>query len=329
MSQIEDFQKLGVTLDLAVEANQLLRGKANIEVSGVKEQVLTYENSTVTIIDILDERGAQALGKPIGRYITIESPTLGWEQGALEEINRIFSLHFRPLLPQKKDKSILIVGLGNDHATPDALGPAVIDHILATRHILLYAPEAIDKDIRPVCTLAPGVLGSNGIETAEIIRGVCAHVKPACIIAIDALSAASVSRIGSTIQITNTGISPGSGIGNRRADISAGTMGVPVIAIGVPTVVHSAVIVNEAFRILQREWAAQNFLTQEEIEAILSPRCVQSVAHELLMPFSGNLVVTPKEIDEMITNIAGILATVLTCTLHPTLTLENCRDYMQ
>ena len=329
MSQIEDFQKLGVSLDLAVEANQLLRGKANVEVSGVKEQVLPYDNSTVTIIDILDERGAQALGKPIGRYITIESPTLGWEQGALEEINRIFSLHFKPLLPQKKEKSILIVGLGNDHATPDALGPAVIDRILATRHLLLYAPEAIDKNIRPVCTLAPGVLGSNGIETAEIIRGVCAHVKPACIIAIDALSAASISRIGSTIQITNTGISPGSGIGNRRAEISSGTMGVPVIAIGVPTVVHSAVIVNEAFRILQREWAAQNFLTPEEIEAILSPRCIQSVAHELLMPFAGNLVVTPKEIDEMITNIAGILATVLTCVIHPTLTLENCHNYMQ
>lgn len=329
MLKIEDFQNMGITLDLALEANQLLRGKANIEVAGVREQVLNYDNSTVTIIDIIDERGSQALGKPIGRYLTIESPSLTWEQGILEEINQIFSIHFKPLIPKDKNKSILIVGLGNDHATPDALGPAVIDNILATRHILLYAPEAIDKNMRSVCTLAPGVLGSNGIETAEIIRGVAAHVKPCCIIAIDALSATSVSRIGSTIQITNTGISPGSGIGNRRADISAKTMGVPVIAIGVPTVVHSAVIVNEAIRILQKNWAEQNFLNQEEIEAILSPQCMQSVAHELLMPFAGNLVVTPKEIDEMIHNIARLIATALTCAIHPTLTLENCHNFMQ
>lgn len=328
MTQIEDFYHLGIQLDLAVEANRLLRGKANVEIAGVKEQVLEYGNSTVTIIDILDERGAQALGKAIGRYITIESPGLRWEQGILEEMERIFSLHLKPFIPKNQDKSILIVGLGNDHATPDALGPAVIDHILATRHILLYAPEAIDKTMRSICTLAPGVLGSNGIETAEIIRGVCSHVKPCCIIAIDALSAASVSRIGSTIQITNTGISPGSGVGNRRSDISAGTMGVPVIAIGIPTVVHSAVIINETLQILKKNWQTNNVLPADEIEEILTPQSTQSIAHELLIPFAGNLVVTPKDIDEMIDQMARLLATILTCMLHPNVNLENCHDYL-
>jgi len=229
--------KRNIRTDLALENKEHL-SESGQELSGV--DVTTEEDEelgiTVTWVKITDETGAKSMGKPVGNYITIESAAMKEnDTQAHEEIVKIMARKLGKLHNLDPNAVILIVGLGNWQVTPDALGPKVCDKILVTRHLSGDMPIDLEGRVRAVSALAPGVMGLTGIETAEIVKGVTEKIQPDMIIAIDALAARRTSRINATIQISDAGINPGSGLGNKRASISHASMGVPVIAVGVPT----------------------------------------------------------------------------------------------
>lgn len=302
---IDYLRSFNVDIDLAVEANELVRGEAQTEVPGVKESKQTFEYGTVTTIAVLDERGEEALGKKRGLYVTIEAPDMVIDWGAQKETARILAQKLAELIAQSgvpDQAPVLVIGLGNRQATPDALGPEVVDRILVTRHLYYYAPQVLGPGVRPVSALSPGVLGTTGIDTADIIRGVVENIRPSLVIAVDALVAQNIRRIGRTIQLANTGISPGSGIGSRRGGLNIGSLGVPVVAIGVPTVVQAAVLIWEV---------AENLLGPGEQNK------TKEVAGKILSPYGGSLTVTPKEIDTLVISSARLISTGINSTLHP------------
>ena len=229
--------------DLALERRDLYRRANNIanEVDGLETQEeVIGENIKITRVKILNEQGEQAIGKKRGNYITIDIKDLkiaGEEeiQKASEAVTKELKVLINHLIGNQED--ILVVGLGNLYVTPDALGPKVIQDIDITRHILIYMPEALAPNTRPVSAVSPGVLGTTGIETLEILKGIVDNVHPKLVIVIDALASRSIERISSTVQISDTGIVPGAGVGNQRKELTTDTLGIPVIAIGVPTVV--------------------------------------------------------------------------------------------
>ena len=205
---------------------------------------------------------------------------------------------------EKED--ILVVGLGNEYVTPDSLGPKVISEIDVTRHILTYMPEYLDENTRPVSAISPGVLGTTGIETLEILKGIVDNIKPKLIIVIDALASRSIERISSSIQIADTGIVPGAGVGNTRKELSSKTLGVPVIALGIPTVVETAVLVNDTLDLfiekLQNEAKSNDYLNK------LREEDNYEEIKEALIPNDYNMIVTPKEIDDLIENMKDVVA---------------------
>ena len=285
------------------------------EIDGVKveskeEKLSTSFCAKVTTVDILNENGKRALDKEVGKYVTIEIPEVEFlPDEDREKLTKILGKEIAEqvnIISQKKLKSVLVVGLGNIYVTPDALGPKVVSGINVTRHIIKYAKELLTSPVNEISAIAPGVMGTTGIETGEIIKSVVNEVKPDVIIAIDSLASLSVSRVGRTIQLGNTGITPGAGIGNKREAINMKTLGVPVIAIGVPTVVESAVIVNECLDLfiqkLQNESKSNEYLNklkeQDNYEEI----------KEALVPNDYNMIVTPKEIDDLIEKMKDVIA---------------------
>ena len=328
MRTMDTLKKLGLSLDLALEAHELLRGTTRQEVPGVKEDKENYDFANVTTVTILNEQGAQIMGKPQGTYITIEAPRIRFEsKEIMDDLSELLGKKIESLIRIDPQDTILVIGLGNWNATPDALGPNVIDATMATRHLYTYAPEIIGEGLRPVCALAPGVLGITGIETAEIIKGVVDRVKPSLIIAVDALAAANISRISTTIQIADTGINPGSGLGNKRIGINQESMGVPVIAVGVPTVVHASIIVNEALAKLNELWSS-NIMTATYAQKI-TPDLSHELSSTMFQPFEGNLVVTPKEIDDLILNVGKTIAAGISQAVHTGINRENYHRYLQ
>ncbi len=222
--------------DLALERRDIFRKNNNLEeIDGVEiENKEIDENLKVTKVNITNQNGEQAIGKPIGSYITIDIKKLRLAEEEeiqksaeilAEELKEIINKHIAP-----KD-DILVVGLGNMYVTPDSLGPKVVNDIDVTRHIIKYLPQYIDENSRPVSAISPGVLGTTGIETLEILEGVVKEINPKLLIVIDALASRSIERISSTIQLSDTGIVPGAGVGNTRKEISQNTLGIPVIAI--------------------------------------------------------------------------------------------------
>lgn len=298
--------------DLADERRDLYRKANSIEneVNGVETEVEDVnEKIKVTRVKITNEEGEQAIGKPKGDYITIDIKKINLlTDEELEESSKILAEELKKLIGEKiefKD-DVLIVGLGNEEVTPDALGPNVIKNVEVTRHIINYLPQYIDENARPVSAIAPGVLGTTGIETLEIIKGVIEHIKPKLLIVIDALASRSMERISSTIQISNTGIVPGAGVGNTRKEISINTLGIPVIAIGIPTVVETAVVVNDALNIfiekLQQEAKSNDYLNE------LKEKDNYEEIKEALLPKEFNFIVTPKEIDELVLSMSEVVA---------------------
>ena len=213
-----DFYKaFNIHVDLALEAHDIVRGETGREIPGVIVDREKYENVNVTIVKIVEENAEQLMGKPRGTYITIEAPALrDNNRDAQQEVAEVLAQKLKSLFNLPENANILLVGLGNWNATPDALGPRVINQSMVTRHLYKYAPEELQGGMRSVSAIAPGVLGITGIETAEIIKGVVEKIVPELIIVVDSLAAGSVDRIATTIQIADTGISPGSGIGNKR-----------------------------------------------------------------------------------------------------------------
>ncbi|AVX20948.1 MULTISPECIES: GPR endopeptidase [Carboxydocella] len=327
MARPELLKHFSINLDLALEAHEAIRGQVQREIPGVAMEKLQKPHATVTIVTVLDAQGEQLMGKPPGKYITIEAPDIREGNRLVQaEIARVFADQLKSLLSLGPDATVLLVGLGNWKATPDALGPRVINSVLVTRHLFHYAPQELAGGMRPVCALAPGVLGITGIETAEIIRGVVDRVKPNAVICIDALAAGSAMRIGTTIQLADTGISPGSGLGHKRQGLNQETLGVPVIAIGIPTVCHAAVIAGEAIDKLLEQF--QTSPTLYQIYKNLNPAMIQQIINEVLHPFAGNLVMTPKDIDDLISECARIVAGGLNLALHPGIPEQEAFSYL-
>lgn len=240
-----------VRTDLALETKEKFE-EDNVELKGVRvKEEERGENIKITEVVIETENGAKAMGKPKGIYTTIEAPEMAdGEEGYHREISKVLAEVLRTMMPQgeKEELSILVVGLGNREVTPDALGPKVVDNMLITRHVIQeFGKYALGEEhSNLISSIVPGVMAQTGMESVEIVRGVMKEAQPDYIVAVDALAARSVKRLNRTIQITNTGINPGSGVGNHRHALNQESMGVPVIAIGIPTVVDAATIVNDA-----------------------------------------------------------------------------------
>lgn len=240
-----------VRTDLALETKEKFE-EDNVELKGVRvKEEERGENIKITEVVIETENGAKAMGKPKGIYTTIEAPEMAdGEDGYHREISKVLAEVLKTMMPQgeKEELSILVVGLGNREVTPDALGPKVVDNMLITRHVIQeFGKYALGEEhSNLISSIVPGVMAQTGMESVEIVRGVMKEARPDYIVAVDALAARSVKRLNRTIQITNTGINPGSGVGNHRHALNQESMGVPVIAIGIPTVVDAATIVNDA-----------------------------------------------------------------------------------
>lgn len=222
--------------------------------------VIVRENNAVTTVEVTNENGALALGKPKGKYVTLNVQSFVTDTNVFDERLNEFSSVLKTVLP-KNAASVLVVGVGNENITADSLGPKTNDYVLATRHILPDLQKSLAADdLFNVATVTTGVLGETGIETAEIVKGIVRQISPDCVIAVDALAASSAERLGTTIQFSDSGISPGSGVGNHRDEISSTTVGVPVIAIGIPTVVSTGVISGDG--------SDTAFVTPREIDRI-------------------------------------------------------------
>lgn len=317
MTPIE--QDVSVRTDLAVE-----RLRADSADEGVRVTKAEFAYGNITRVVVENETGARQLGKPPGTYVTVECP--GVHEGDAElrySLSCTIAEELARLLPPPAGrKTTLVVGLGNWNVTPDALGPKVVNDLLVTRHLLSYAPASTTEDLESVCAVAPGVLGLTGIETYEIITGVVEKVKPQVVVAIDALASHHVGRVGTTIQMADTGINPGSGIGNRRKALSQETLGVPVIAVGVPTVVYAATIAHSTLD------AALAVAGGKRSGFTLSADMRSDIITEVLSPHLGDLVVTPKEIDALIESMAKVIAGGINVALHPKLDLKETLYYL-
>lgn len=266
-----------------------------------------------TDVIIGDEATARRLGRPPGRYVTLSCPqTLTIELGTRRALSRALADALGELLPEGA-RTVLVTGLGNRSVTPDALGPRTCERVLVTRHMGACLPADVARRMASVCAASPGVLGVTGIETAEALRGVVAHVRPDAVIAVDALAARDSQRIGSTIQAADTGITPGSGVGNHQRALTRETLGAPVIAVGVPMVVYASTIARDAMAYFGRESGASP-ADEEKLAA-----CVERVVSARL----GDLIVTPREVDALVERMAGILAEGINLALHPGLTPEE------
>lgn len=302
-----------IRTDLAVEEKESFPGDGG-EIAGVSLREWSHEETQIklTEVKILDEKGAKAMGKAVGTYITLEAGQLSQKdedyhrEVSAELAEQILGL-VKNLKLKEQNPEILVVGLGNPSVTPDALGPKVLNNLQVTRHLNMQYGDNFCKDHNyPVLSgLIPGVMAQTGMETAEILSGIIEETKPDILIVIDALAARSVRRLGTTIQLTDTGIHPGSGVGNHRHSLTFQSLGIPVLAIGVPTVVGAAAIVHDTVSSMIGV-LSQNAATKgmgEYIEQI-SGEEQYDLIRELLEPEFGSLYVTPPDIDETVTRLS-------------------------
>lgn len=288
--------------DLAVEAIE--NHKTAAALPHVRQSDRMLEGFAVHEVRILSEDAAREIGKPQGRYLTLELDALiHREEDAFPRACKALSTLLRELLPHPNDGPVLIAGLGNRMITPDAIGPQTADHVIATRHLIAQSP-AIFADWRPVSALAPGVLGQTGVETGEVICGVLDRVRPAAVIAVDALAAGRLSRLLRTVQLADTGITPGAGVGNARAALNKETLGVPVIAVGVPTVVDGATLAHEISSQLGQ------------------PAC------EALDDLSQPVMITTRDIDREVADISRMIGYAVNMALHPHLSVADIDLYL-
>jgi spore protease len=246
-----------------------------------------------------------------------------------KKIIKILAENIHSLVKFEKDVCVLVAGLGNWNITPDALGPKVVSKILVTRHLQGTLPQEIEESVRPVAAVSPGVMGITGIETAEILKGIVEKVEPDLLIAIDALAARRSSRINAAIKLSNTGISPGAGVGNKRRMLDEKSLGIPVIAIGVPTVVDAATLVNDTMDHILDEMTAQTKKGSEFYKTLkaLEKEDKYQMITDILGPYTGNMFVTPKEVDAVIDRLANIIANSINIALHPGVTMEDINKY--
>lgn len=354
-----DLSVYSVRTDLALEAHDMAveerKNKSNedvTEIEGVIVKDRKVDDIKISSVEITKE-GEKVIGKKTGYYLTLEVQGIRQHDTVLQQkVGEVFANEFSEFLKQlniPKDASCLIVGLGNWNVTPDALGPMVCENIIVTRHLFQLQPENVEEGYRPVSAIAPGVMGLTGIETSDIIFGVAEKSKPDFIIAIDALASRSIERVNATIQISDTGIHPGSGVGNKRKELSKETLGVPVIAIGVPTVVDAVSITSDTIDYLLKHFGREmreekrpssslapsgmtfgekRVLTEEDLPGeehrkmfmgmigALEEDEKRRLIHEVLAPLGHNLMVTPKEVDLFIEDMSNLIASGLNAALH-------------
>ena len=297
--------------DLADERNEIYKKANNIStnVDGIEVEEDEAENIKIGRVNIVKENGEQAIGKPQGTYVTLDIKNIKTIQHEeIEKVANVLANELRNLINKHITDvdDILVVGLGNIYVTPDALGPKVVPEIEVTRHILQYMPKAMPEDTRPVSAIAPGVLGITGIETMEILKGIVDNVKPKMLIVIDALASRNIERISSSIQLSDTGIVPGAGVENTRKEISEKTLGIPVVALGIPTVVDLASITNDCIRIFIED-LQQKAMSNDALNKLKDTDNYEQIK-EALNVGKYNMIVTPKEIDELIENMKEIVA---------------------
>jgi spore protease len=294
--------------DLAVEAKELWKESAEktTELSGVKSFDKEDNGYKITTVQILDDEGAKALGKPVGTYITMEIDKLvNREDNAFTLGVETLGREVAGMLKLKDSDSVLVVGLGNDAITPDAIGPKTAKNTMVTRHLVEKMPETFGT-MRRVSVLVSGVLGTTGIESADFIRAVVEKLKPDQVIVVDALASRKLARICRTVQLADTGIVPGSGVGNNRAAISKESLNVPVTAIGVPTVVDAATLTAD----------------------LAEQAGIKNVYPEDLNQYGGSMIVTPKEIDNNVNDISKLVGYGLNLALHKNLGIEDINMFL-
>ena len=298
--------------DLALERRDIYKESNNIkgEIDGIiSEEEEVSKTIKVTRVNVVNENGAKSIQKPIGTYTTIDVEKMrNITEEEISKISNIMSSELKKLISKHVGKTdeILIVGLGNEYSTPDSLGPKVVREVDVTRHIFKYLPQFVEDGDREVSAIAPGVLGVTGIETQEILKGIVDNVKPKLIIAIDSLASKSIDRISSSVQLSDTGIIPGAGVGNKRRELSRDTLGVPVIGVGIPTVVELATLVSDGIDIfiktLQEKAESNDYLNK------LKENDKYEEVKEALNVGEYNMIVTPKEIDDLIENMKNVVA---------------------
>ena len=294
--------------DLAVEARELWTQSAGEKsaLAGVQAEERKREGYPVTVVKVLNEEGAQALGKPVGTYVTLELSGLKRrEEDAFPRAVRALAAELRALLSVPKGAPVLVVGLGNRAITPDNIGPGAADHTLVTRHLVEQVPEHFGH-FRPVSALAAGVLATTGVESSELVQAVVEQIKPACVIAVDALASRSLARVCSTVQLADTGITPGSGVGNHRAALNRESLGVPVIALGVPTVVDVATLCADVLA--------------EAGRGELEPQALAGAG--------AGLMVTPRDIDQSVADLAKVIGYGINLALQDGLSVEDVEMFL-
>lgn len=333
MDKETDLSKYQIRTDLAID---YVEEKSKLK--GVKHRTENIEGILVTHVEL---EKINALNKKKGKYITLEFDDVT-DSSNNDKVERILTKQLKKMLKLNKDSLGLIVGLGNDKSTPDSLGPLVVNEIVVTNH--LYLLNELSDNYRRLSAINPGVMGTTGIETSDIIESIVNKIKPSYLIVIDSLASRSIERLNKTIQITDTGIHPGSGIGNKRKEISFETLGIPVIAIGVPTVVDATVIVSDTINFIYKNYAFNkeylnnpkskltfsnvNYLTKsikensEDKERLfgligtLNEEELQKLIFEVLNPIGYNLMVTPKEIDFIIQRLSSLIANSINNSIH-------------
>ncbi len=279
---------MAIRTDLAVEAHELSMGEGK-EIDGIKVETSEHGDIVKTVVDVINNKGAQTINKMIGRYVTIGAPNLKYSIDDYESVCQMLKNEIKEM--SGDSKRTLVIGLGNRAITPDALGAEVVDNLIITAHVKDRIPDIFGEDYSYVSAVIPGVMGTTGIETVEIVKGVVEKVRPELVIAVDALAGADINRVSTTIQISDTGIAPGSGVGNHRDGLNLDSLGVKVIAIGVPTVI------------------AAELLGGENIKAEFK-----------------SLMVTTKDIDLEIKRMSKTIANGINMALHKNVTLRTVEE---
>jgi spore protease len=323
---------LNIHTDLAVESRELYNETHDVELEGVSVDVKEYENYSVTRVEVLNKNGMEKMRKPIGQYITIDVPNLNrTDEDLKDEISQVLAKEIKGMGLNNPHSKILIIGLGNWNISPDALGPKVVERVLVTRQYFINYNKDFDETMANVAAMSPGVMGITGIESYDIVKGVVDKIKPDLVVAVDALASRKMNRISTTIQLSDTGISPGGGVGNKRMALNKETLGVPVLSLGIPTVVNAATIVSDTLDLIIHSLKEQAEVGKEFYSLLetLTSEDKYTLIEEVLNPFMANTIVTPKEIDILIDDLSIIIANGLNIALHPGIDLKDVNRYVR
>lgn len=317
--------------DLAVEAKDMYVKESKRDIEGISVEEDVIDEIKITKVKVETLEAGEKLGKPIGNYITIDFPELVLYEGEImDKVSAAVDKSLSEIIDLKDEKMILVVGLGNWRITADSLGPKVAEKIMVTRHIKELMPEALDESVRPVSCISPGVLGVTGIETGEVIRSVVDKIKPDLVICIDALGSRKLERVNRTIQIADSGISPGAGVGNNRMKLNEESLGVKVIGIGVPTVVHAATIANDVIDLVIEDLIGKVEKGKEFYELLnsMDKKEKEEIMRSVLNNDIGELMVTPKNVDSTIESLSKIIANGINMAIQPNLDMEEINKFM-